>query len=155
MSVLAWTQLLIAVVTVASLGLSTYSLYLRQKDQRSSLKLETGYGIDPRHGHLFSVKLVNTGKVPVTATEIYLLLGEDEEGNERRAYMPTLATGGIGSSSLPCRLDSGEPANFHTPLEQLRNDLHSEGFEQEARVTVVAKDSIGNVYEGPANFRLG
>lgn len=154
MSVLAWTQIIVALVAVLSLGLSIYNLYLRQKDQRPSLRLESGFGIQPGM-QWFSIKATNTGKVPITATEIYLMLGENEQGEEQRLYMPALATGYAGGASLPCRLESGEPGNFYTSLEEVRRGLREAGFTGDTKVTARAKDSLGNTYDTTTTFRLG
>lgn len=118
--------------------------------ERPSLDVETGFGFDPSVGRLFGVKVVNSGKIPITITEIYLLLGI-EDGNEKRMYMPALATGLINGTSLPCRLEPGDPQNFVQAQEPLRDDLRSNGYERNARLTLVVKDSLGNSYQAPAN----
>jgi len=115
-----------------------------------SLDVETGFGVDPNVGPLFGVKAVNSGSVPITITEIYLLLGW-EDGAEKRMYMPTLATGAINGVSLPCRLEPGDPRSFVQAREPLRDDLRSQGYERDAKLTLVVKDSLGNSYETPAN----
>lgn len=125
------------------------------QDQKPKLTVDTGRGADPTLGRLFGVKLVNTGKVPITVTEIYLLLGKDEEGNEIRAYPPSFSLGSTGGSSLPCKLEAGDPASFNTPLNQLQNDLRSHGFDNEAKITLIAKDSLNNTYEKKDRVTLG
>ena len=118
--------------------------------ERPSLDVETGFGFDPSVGRLFGVKVVNSGKIPITITEIYLLLGI-EDGNEKRMYMPALATGLINGTSLPCRLEPGDPQNFVQAQEPLRDDLRSNGYERNARLTLVVKVSLGNSYQAPVN----
>ena len=117
------------------------------------MKVETGFGVDPSVGRLFGVNLVNIGKVPITVTEIYLLLGQDNEA-ETRIYMPALVTGLINGVSLPCRLDPGDPQSFLHPEAPLHSDLRSQGYEKEANLNAIIRDSLGNSYEAPASFRL-
>jgi hypothetical protein len=104
-------------------------------------------------GSLFGVQLVNSGKVPFTVTEIYILLGRND-GAERRLYMPALATGQINGVRLPSRLDPGDTRSFVQAREQLHSDLREQGFEEDTKLIVVAKDSLGNSYDASATFNV-
>ncbi len=119
--------------------------------EQPSLKVETGFGIDPSVGRLFGVQVVNSGRVPITITEIYLLLGS-EDGAERRIYMPALVTGAINGVSLPCRLEPGDPQSFVQAQEPLRENLRLHGYERNVPLTLVVKDSLGNSYQSPAKL---
>lgn len=120
------TQVIITLaIALVSLALGIYNAWFARRDKLERLRVIPKYSI----GHQFegiSIDVVNTGTVPVTLTEVGLLLQKSRNPLPRRISFP-MASSAIGSS-LPFRLDRGECFSTILAFENIPDSEYVMGY---------------------------
>jgi len=132
-------QLIAAIVGVASLILSAYSLYLRRKEKQPNIRvsIKMGWAPPPTPLDAFVVLAIigNVGEKKVVITSFSFRCK-----NYERVFQPQ------GTEQIPFELDPGKGATFWMPSSDLATDLKQKGFGGEVKLKVCFEDAVRNKY---------
>ncbi len=138
MSQVTWPDVVNAVTAVLALSLAGLSLYLRERDNRPSLKIDGGLAFMPDRPAMASFTVTNTGRVDVTIKSIMLVMADGHD----------MAFPGLqGERSIPCRIAPGDVVRFWNPLEGVQSGARKAGYSGLVDVTPVVVDGLGKRYK--------
>jgi len=146
MSQVTWTDVVTAGTAVLALMVAGLSLYLRQRDNRPSLRIVGSMGFMPEMPMMMAFSVTNNGRVDATIANILLVFDDGRE-----MALPGLQ----GERDIPCRIAPGEVVRFWNPFSGVQGEARKAGYSGFVNVAAAVVDGLGNRYEDePRKFRV-
>jgi hypothetical protein len=142
------SDIVTAIVAVASLGLSIYNFYVSQQDKRPVLvaKISNGFLIfGPEISDLMlRLEVANSGEKQVTVLAVEVAWGR------QKAFFPSID----GTKRIPFELSPSESATFWIPMKDFKVSLRQQGIVGKVRVRACFRDAVGNEYYSRRRFTI-